>query len=92
MTDHLDANNWGVMIGGPKDHPMDTFDVGTLKFPHPVGWCVEQSIDHHWRHVLVHTFTGPVRSQSERYCINCGQRQSRTPEHTVPATPWKNSQ
>lgn len=79
-----------AMIGEPS-HPMDTFDVRALTFPHPVGWCGEQSIEHNWRHPLVHTFYGPKRSEAERFCVNCGQRQTRTPEHTVPATPWKDS-
>jgi len=85
---NLESNNWGIIVPGRNDDPMDTFDVRTLKFPHPVGWCVANNIQHNWRHTLEHSFHGPNRSVSERYCINCGQVQRRTPERTVPATPW----
>ena len=82
--------NTSTLFVGPPSDPMDTFDIDSLKFPHPTGWCVEQSIQHSWRHLLQHSFYGPIRSEAVRYCINCGQSQSRTPEHTVSATPWKN--
>lgn len=78
----------GVLTFTATPDPMDAFDIATLAFPHPVGWCVEQNIQHHWRQLLEHSFNGPVRSESVRYCINCGRTQRRSPEHTVPATPW----
>lgn len=78
-----------TLVAGPfSTWTRQVFDPSKEIFPHVAGWCDGQGIEHNWRHPYAHSFTGPQPDTHRRYCVNCGQQQSRTPPQTIPAGQW----